>query len=108
MTREVSLEAAVAAGVRKALKSEIMERTIADFVDIEATADRITATVLEGLVDAYLAAIVADVEDDALCAECARGYHVNHVSEWQLREKPHHPYLHGAGACSKCSCEWRA
>lgn len=53
--------------------------------------------------DAKVAALVAD----GYCIECARGYHINHVTDWRPSVLDAEP-INGAGECPECPCEWRA
>jgi hypothetical protein len=42
-----------------------------------------------------------------LCAECARGYHINHESGGWVNDPRDFEVRELVGGCTECSCEWR-
>lgn len=72
------------------------------------------------VVDEWRAAVQAEADRQAefdakvearlangFCAQCARGYHINHVAEWRPSVLDAEP-INGAGGCPECPCDWRA
>lgn len=110
LSLRVDEEAARTAAER--IEPDAIERLRAKAVALRVRAERklIAPLLMKRLDKVHAELVEASAPENlegGLCAECARGYHVNHETVWGLPVPDGEP-VNGAGACRKCSCEWRA